>query len=138
MVVRGGALTIATVTSAADGSWSAPATLSTNAILRALHRPAPAAVSPLASVAVAPAVTVSVSPGPPVVVSGAVAPAKRAVVIEVRRRGRLVKRRRVPVGSGGAFAATVFVARPGDVVRAVTVADAVNAAGRSPAVAVSA
>jgi hypothetical protein len=135
-VTPGGALTIATATTGADGSWSAPATFTGNALLRALHRPAPAGVSPLAAVAVAPAVTLSVSSGPPVVVSGTVAPAKPAVVIEVRRRGRVVKRRRVAVGAGGAFSATVYVARPGDVVRARTVADARNAAGASSAVTV--
>jgi hypothetical protein len=135
-VVPGGALTIATATTGADGSWSAQVTLTGNALLRALHQAAPAAVSPLASAAVAPAVTLNVSSGPPVVVSGTVAPAKRAVVIEVRRRGRVVRRKRVAV-SGGAFAAVVWVARPGDVVRAVTPADVLNAAGVSPALAVS-
>jgi hypothetical protein len=113
-------------------------TLSNSTILRALHRPAPAAVSALAQVAVAPAVTLTVSPGSPVRVSGTVAPAKPAVIIEVRRRGRVIKRKPVAVAGGGAYAATVWVARRGDVVRAVTSADALNAAGASPAVTVSA
>jgi hypothetical protein len=132
----GGAVTIATLTTAADGSWSATTTLSYNTILRALHRPAPSAVSVLAQVAVAPEVGLSVSPGPPVRVSGTVTPAKPAVVIEVRRRDRLIKRKRVAV-AGGAFATTIWAAQAGDVVRAVTAADALNAPGASDALTVA-
>jgi hypothetical protein len=136
-IVPGGAITITTATTAADGTWSASATLAYSTLLRALHRPAPAAVSPVAQVAVAPMVTLRVSAGPPVQVSGTVAPTKPAVTIEVRRQGRLIKRKRVPV-VGGQFGSTIAVAKPGDVLRATTAADALNADGASPPAAVPA
>jgi hypothetical protein len=131
-----GAVTVATATTAADGTWSAPLTLIYSTALRALHRPAPAAVSAVAEIAVAPALTLSVAPGPPVQVSGTVAPSKPYVTIVVRRRRRAIKRKRVPVVQGR-YATTIWVARPGDVVRATTAADALNAAGGSAAVAVA-
>ncbi len=134
-IAPGTPVTLATATTAADGSWSAQLTLSASTALRTLHRAAPAAVSDVAQVAVAPAVTLTVAPGPPVQASGTVAPAKPYVTIEVRRRSRVVKRKRVAV-IGGQFATAIAVARPGDVVRATTAADAVNAAGASPVVAV--
>jgi hypothetical protein len=136
VVPGAGALTIASATTASDGSWSASVALTYSTILRALHRSPPAAVSALAQVAVAPAITLALASGSPVRVSGTVAPAKRVVVIEVRRRGRVIKRKRVAVGPGGGFAATVWVARPGDVVRALSAADALNAAGASAVMAV--
>jgi hypothetical protein len=132
-LVAGDEATLATVTTGADGSWSTQLTLSASAALRMLHRDAPAAVSGVAQVAVAPAVTLTVSPGPPVQVSGTVAPAKPYVTIEVRRGRRVIKRKRVRV-SGGQFTAVIAVARAGDVLRAITPADARNAAGASPAV----
>lgn len=129
-IVSGAAVTIATATTGADGSWSAEATLSYNTILRALHRAAPAAVSVLAQIAIAPAVTLAVAPGPPVQVSGTVAPAKAHVTIEVRRGRRVIKRRRVAV-TQGRYSTAIAVARPGDVLRATTAADVLNAAGAS-------
>jgi hypothetical protein len=131
----GGAATVASATTAVDGSWSAQLSLSYSAALRALHRPAPAAVSAVAEVAVAPAVTLTVVPGSPVQVSGTVAPPKSHVMIVVRRRGRVIKRKRVPVVAGR-YVSAIWVARAGDVVRAVTVADGLNAGGGSVAVAV--
>jgi hypothetical protein len=92
-------------------------------------------VSEVVQLAVAPAVTLAVVPGPPVQVSGTVAPAKPYVTIEVRRGRRVVKRKRVAVVAGQ-FATSIAVARPGDVLRATTVADALGAAGASPPVVV--
>jgi hypothetical protein len=135
-LVPGGTVTLATTTTDDDGSWSAELTLSASAALRMLHTYAPAAVSEVVQLAVAPAVTLAVAPGPPVQVSGTVAPAKPYVTIEVRRRGRLVKRKRVAV-IGGQFTATIGAARPGDVLRATTAMDRTNAAGASPAVPVA-
>ncbi len=132
----GASATLATTATAADGSWSAQLTLSGSAALRVLHRDAPAVVSDVAQIAVAPAVTLAVAPGPPVQVSGTVTPPKPYVTIEVRRGRRVIKRRRVAV-SGGKFAAVIAVARPGDVLRATTAGDRVNAPGTSAAVPVA-
>jgi hypothetical protein len=135
-LVPGGSVTLSTTTTAADGSWSARLTLSANTALRMLHRDAPAVVSDVVQIAVAPAVTLAAVPGPPVQVSGTVAPAKPYVTIAVRRGGRVIKRRRVTV-TGGKFAAVIAAARPGDVLRATTAPDALNAAGTSPLVPVA-
>jgi hypothetical protein len=136
LIVPGGAVTIAAATTAPDGSWRATATLSYSAVLRALHRPAPAAVSPVTQVGVGPAITLTLTAGPPVRVSGTVAPAKPAGTIEVRRPGRQIKRTGVPVVNGQ-FASTIGAGKRGDVLRATTPADALNAAGASPAATVS-
>jgi N-acetylmuramoyl-L-alanine amidase len=135
------AVTVATVTTAPDGSWSSPLTLSSNALLRGLHRPGPAAVSDWAAVAVAPAITLSAESTAPLQVTGTVAPAKRRVAVDLyqpgRTTGKPIASRTVPV-SHGRFAAALRAPRPGDyVLVARTAADALNAAGASPPVAVT-
>ena len=64
--------TIATLTTAADGSWSNTFTPTENTLLRALHRAAPAAVSDVTLIAVEPTLTLSVVSSAPLAVSGTV------------------------------------------------------------------
>jgi len=134
-----GATTIATATTAADGSWQAPLTLAQTTDLRALHADAPAVVSPAVAVGIAPAVTLSVTPGltPGVyVATGTISPAKRKVVIDVNEllapsgKKRIVHRTVKAPAAG--YAASAKLTKPGTyVVVARTLADAVNAAGAS-------
>ncbi len=132
------AITIATATTAPDGSWSAALTLSGGAMLRGLHRARPAAVSDWAVVTVAPAITLTVGSTAPLQVAGSVTPAKRRVAVDLYRAGRTSGRplasHTVPV-SHGRFAAGLSTPPPGDyVLLARTAADALNAAGASPQV----
>jgi hypothetical protein len=132
------ALTIASTTTAADGSWSVATALSANATLRALHRPKPATVSELVQIEVAPALTLAVDSVSPLTVSGTVLPSKPKVTIDVHvlanGRERLVKRKRVAV-MGGRYATGVQLPGPGRyALRARTDADAGNAAGSSAVV----
>ncbi len=128
----GGSVTLLETITGADGSWSAGLALLHNVTLGALHRPRPAAAAASQFIAVAPQVTLSVGSSSPPQVSGSVSPAKKAVTVEVRGpRGRLLRSARLAVRQGQ-FAATLRPLAPGDyVLRAVTAADAVNAAGRS-------
>ncbi|HUE28939.1 MAG TPA: hypothetical protein VMP89_19345, partial [Solirubrobacteraceae bacterium] len=135
------ATTIATVTTAADGSWSLALTPTADTMLRALHRQRPAAVSDWAAVAVAPAVTLTVASAVPLRVTGTVVPSKRRVTVDLYRPGRTSGK---PVASHtvgvarGRFAATLRAPRPGDyVLVARTAADPRNAAGASPALPVT-
>ena len=141
-----GTITLATVTSGADGTWSQQLTLERNTLVRALHAPAPAAVSDWLLVTVAPILTLSVQSTAPLVLSGTVTPGKPHVRVELYRapagpasgppRGRPFAHRRVPV-SGGQFTAR-FDPPPGDyVVVARTPPDPVNAAGSSAPLAVT-
>ena len=87
--------------------------------------------------AIEPLITVAVSGTGPLQVSGAIAPAKAAVTIELRRAGRVVRRKRIAV-SAGRFAAAIRAPKPGlYTLVARTAADADNAAGASPPVAVT-
>lgn len=129
----GGAVTVAEAATAQDGTWSTTLTLEHNAVLGALHRPGPAAAAGAVAIAVAPQITLSVDALAPLQVSGSVSPVKKTVAVEVYgARGRLLRRTRVAVRQGQ-FAATVRGLGSGRyTVRAVTGADAGNAAGASP------
>lgn len=132
--------TIAYLETGADGSWSASMTPPENLTLRALHRPAPAAVADWATVAVAPALALSLISAAPLQVSGTVSPAKPGVIVELYRAARPhqpIARRRVSAGTGS-FSAGFGTRRPGSyLVLARTDADALNAAGASSPVAVT-
>jgi hypothetical protein len=138
-ITRGAEQTIATPTTAPDGSWSATFTPAGNVLIRALHRPAPAAASNVVALAVAPALTLAlVGPAPPVEVTGTVSPPLPNVTLDLYRvvggRRHLMRAKRVPAGDGE-FAARFRPGRPGRyVVIARTVASGRFIAGASPAV----
>ncbi len=135
------ATTLATLTTAADGTWAASASFEQNSLVRALHRAAPAAVADWAQISVAPVITVAVQSSSPLVLTGTVAPPRAHVNLELYRgataRGKPVARRRVRA-RGGAFRGTLAVPSPGNyVVIARTAAGRLNAAGASAPVAVT-
>ena len=136
----GATSTIATATTAVDGTWSGSIELTRNTLVQALRREAPAVVSTLVEVLVAPSVAVALESTAPLRVSGQVTPAKRHVTIDVyavrNRHRRLVASKRV-VTRKGRFTTTVPVrgSGPHELV-ARTRADAANAAGASSVVAV--
>ncbi|MBV9803755.1 MAG: N-acetylmuramoyl-L-alanine amidase [Solirubrobacterales bacterium] len=108
---QGGEATIATLSTAADGSWNYVARPSANIMLRALHRPAPAAVSDIVILAVAPALTVSVVSTSPLMVSGTVTPAGPRVTVDLYRVGagghrHLVSAKAFPA-TGGSFSGRI-------------------------------
>jgi hypothetical protein len=126
--------TIATLTTDADGAWSYAFAAQVNSLLRALHRPAPAAVSDVVVIAVAPVVTLSLASPAPLIVSGTVTPAGPHVTIDLYRGRRLVASKRV-AAAGGSFRARIKRPRPGRyVLIARTAASAGYAAGASPPV----
>ncbi len=140
-VSAAGEATIATETTASDGTWSAAVTTNHNAVLRALHRRAPATASALVHIGVAPAVTLSVESGSPLRLSGGLSPSKRSVTIDAYALAgghrRLLTSKRVAVVRGR-FRATVPIRRAGRyLVIARTSADASSVAGASPPVVVS-
>lgn len=135
---RGGETTIATITTAADGTWSYTVTPAQNTLLRALHRSAPAAVSDLVVLAVAPALTLTVDSMSPLTVSGTMMPPGPRVTIDLYRRQegrrRLVSTKRL-AAPGGTF--STRLKRPGAgryVLIARTQATSKYAAGASPPV----
>ena len=113
------ASTIATTTTAADGSWSFPLSSETNVFLRALHRPHPAAVADWELLAVSPVLTLQLQSSSPLVVTGTITPAKRRVTVALypasRTTGKPLARRRVTVNQGQ-FTAQLPVPGPGDYV----------------------
>ncbi len=130
--------TIAALTTDADGAWSYPFAPAANTLLRALHRPPPAAVSDVVVIAVAPVLTLTLVSSSPLTVSGTVAPAGPHVTIDLYRvlaRGggrRLVASRQL-AAAGGSFHARIKRPRPGRyVLVARTAAGARYAAGASP------
>ncbi len=135
----GAELTIATVTTGADGTWSSTFTPAANVLVRALHRLAPAVVSSVAPIAVAPVLTLTPGgPTPPLEVTGTVSPPLRNVTVDLYRvvggRRHLMAAKRVPAGSGQ-FVARFRPRRPGRyALVARTVASARYAAGVSPPV----
>jgi hypothetical protein len=127
------AATIATARADADGHFVAQLAFEHNALVRALHRAAPASVSDWVALAVAPVLTLSVRSTQPLIVDGTVAPPKRYVVVQLYRAGsaKALARRRVRTAGGRLTA--VFRVPSGDyVVIARTADDADNAAGSSP------
>jgi N-acetylmuramoyl-L-alanine amidase len=111
--------TIATLTTAADGSWSDTFTPAANTLVRALHRPAPAAVSDVALVAVAPTLTLSLVSTAPLVVSGTVSPPIQPVTVSVYKlvhgRRQLIASKRL-AATGGQFRAQLRTAGAGNYV----------------------
>src|SRR5580704_4285451 len=98
--------TIATLTTDANGAWSYTTASEQNVLLRALHEPAPAAVSDVVAIDVAPTVTLTLESQAPLVVSGTVSPAVHPVTLVlykvVHGRRRLVASKRV-AAAGGQF-----------------------------------
>jgi N-acetylmuramoyl-L-alanine amidase len=140
-VVPTGASTVATATTASDGTWTTSLELTSNAAIQALHRAAPAAVSDLAQIAVVPAIELSVQSLAPLRVSGRVAPAQRQVIVDLyslaHGHRRRVASKRVAVRRGR-FTATLRVRRHGRFqLVARTRASPANAAGASPPVVVT-
>jgi hypothetical protein len=133
-----GAVTIAGTVTGPGGSWGVDLLLKESAVLRALHRTAPALVSRAVEVAVAPVITLALA-GPParrrIALSGTVEPAKRAVTVNLYAlrgtRAKLISRTRAAV-HGRSFGAAVLVPSPGAyLLSAHTPADARNARGAS-------
>jgi hypothetical protein len=126
---------LATVTTAADGTWSDSLSFEENTLVRAVHGGFPASVSDWAEVAVAPAITLAVQSTSPLILTGTVAPAKGHVTLELYRgaapRGKPVRRKRVPAGSGS-FQGQLRLPGPGSYVAvARTIAGVKNVAGES-------
>ena len=128
--------TIATLSTDADGAWTFPFAAAANTLLRALHRPAPAAVSDVVVIAVAPVITLSLASPSPLTVTGTVTPAGPRVTIDLYRVGahaqRLVASKQ-RAAAGGSFRARFRPPGPGRyVVIARTAAGTRYAAGASP------
>jgi N-acetylmuramoyl-L-alanine amidase len=108
--------TVATLTTDAGGDWSFTLAPAANVLLRALHRPAPAAVSDVVAIAVAPTVTLKLDSPVPLVVSGSVSPPGPQVTIDLYKvahgRRRLVMSKRLPA-PGGQFRAHLRTKGPG-------------------------
>jgi hypothetical protein len=128
--------TLATVTTATDGSWTATLPVARSAVLRALHAARPAAVSNLVVIGVAPVLTLALASTSPVRVTGAVLPAKPVTVSVyklVKGRRKLVSSRRLEA-AGGRFDAAVSLGRQPRgqyVIVARAAADDVSLAGAS-------
>ncbi len=108
--------TIANLTTDANGSWSYALTPTQNMLVRALHQPAPAAVSDVVATEVAPAVTLALLSPAPLMVSGTVSPAVHPVTVAlykvVHGRRRLIASKRV-AAAGGQFHARLRTKGPG-------------------------
>jgi hypothetical protein len=135
--------TVATVTTGADGSWSTTLPFQRSAIVRALYRQAPAAVSDLVAIGITPAITLALVSTSPLRVSGTITPRKRKVTLSVYKLSgahrRLVLTRTASVHQGR-FTARLALGRAahgGYVIVARTAADAQTAAGASPPLSVS-
>jgi 5-hydroxyisourate hydrolase-like protein (transthyretin family) len=129
--------TIATVTTDSDGAWSFTLNPAVNALVRALHREAPAAVSDVAAISVAPTLTLTLVANHPLTVAGTVTPPGPRVTIDlykfVHGRRKLIVSKRVPTAAGQ-FHARLKTKGPGRyVVIAQTAASAQYvAAGSAP------
>ncbi|HXE44854.1 MAG TPA: N-acetylmuramoyl-L-alanine amidase [Conexibacter sp.] len=133
---------VATTRTGADGVWNAAPALLTNGELRAVANDS--IVSPAVRALVQAGVRLRVAAkhlraGATLTLTGTTAPAKAQVVVLVARRGAggaYGRPRRIAATTrGGGFSAAVRLPRPGRYrLLAVTPADALNAAGRSPAV----
>ena len=132
------AVTLATATTAADGTWSTTVpSLERDVVLRALHPVSPAAASNVIGVGVEPVLTLTLMSQPPVRITGTVAPPKRNVTLDTFRlvngQRRLIQRRRIRT-SGGHFNVRALIgAKPGSyVLVARTPAGDGTLAGASP------
>jgi hypothetical protein len=130
----GAARTVANVVTDVDGNWSASLTVSRNALVRALHPVAPAAVSGVADIEVLPVLTLTLASASPPRVTGTVTPGKPRVTLDIYRvsggRRHLLTSRRVTVRRGG-FAATLSLRHGTYVVVARTAAAGGTLAGAS-------
>ena len=105
--------TLTTVTTGADGTFTATLPFAQSAVLRAVHATAPASVSNLVVVGVTPLLTLALASTAPVRVSGTIAPAKPVTVSVyklVRGRRKLVSSRRLKAAAG-TFNAQVSLGR---------------------------
>jgi hypothetical protein len=143
--VRGIGVTadLATVTTAADGTWTATVTLPRSEVVRALSDAAPAAVSNLVAIGVVPAITLGLLSSSPLRVAGAVNPPTRHVTLTVSKLAgshrRVVLTRTVPVRLGR-FNARLRLPRPARgnyVIVARTTTDSVLTGGASAPLAFS-
>ncbi len=144
----GRASTIATVTTAADGSWTYTLPVTRAITLRALHAAAPAAASNVATIAIRPVLTLALQSVSPPRVSGSITPPKPRVTINTYRlvggHRELLDRRSVRARQGQ-FSAGVALGKTGPptrrparlVVIAATAADGGTLAGQSPPVTVT-
>ena len=135
IVGRHGSTTVASAVTAPDGSWSTSLVPARNTLVRALHRPAPAAVSDVALLGVQPAITLALDGLSPLRVSGTVSPAKRFVNVDLYALGdghrRRVASKRLAV-KHGRFAGQIRTVRHGrSLLIARTAPDAANVAGAS-------
>jgi N-acetylmuramoyl-L-alanine amidase len=135
------AATILAVTTDSNGMWSATLTLQSTTAVRALHRPYPASVADWVLLPVAPVLTLTAQSTSPLVLSGTISPGKRQVTVDLYRgssaAGKPLAKRRVKVVGGG-FSVQMPVPGPGSyVLVARSAADATNAAGASPPLAVT-
>ena len=96
--------TIATVATDADGTWSFTFNPAVNALVRALHGEAPAAVSDVVAISVVPTLTLTLVSNQPLTVAGTVSPPGPRVTIDlykfVHGRRRLMVSKRVPTARG--------------------------------------
>jgi len=135
-------ITLASATTGPDGRFTAPVPLTRYTLLRALHRPAPAAVSTLVGVAVAPAITITVPSTAPLEVTGRIDPPTKTATVDlfaVQPDGHWqpFQTKRVTVKRGG-FAATLATAGAGTYGLSVhTPGDAISAPGVSAPVEVT-
>jgi hypothetical protein len=110
----GSTTTFATVTTAADGTWSAILAPAATAIVRALHPAAPAAVSDLVEIGVAPVITLALVSTSPLRLAGTIAPSRRSLTLDVYKLSgphrRLVLSRRVAARQG-VFSARLSLGR---------------------------
>jgi hypothetical protein len=135
------ATTIATPSTASDGSWSQAVSFTNNTLVRALHRAFPASVSDWVEVVVAPVITLSAESTSPLTLTGTVSPAKPHVTLSLypagTTSGKPLRRKRTKAATG-TFTTQLSVPGPGDyVVVARTAADGANAAGVSAPVTVT-
>lgn len=111
------ATTIATATTAADGSWAATVAVERTAVLRALHPVAPAAASNVIGVGVLPILTLGLASSAPVRVSGTINPPKPRVMLDVYRlvngRRRLLHSKTIRAHAGQFSARTLVGAASG-------------------------
>jgi hypothetical protein len=134
--------TLATVTTDADGAFTATLPFAESAVLRALRASRPASVSNLVAIGVTPVLTLALASTAPVRVSGTVQPAKPVTVSVyklVRGRRTLVSSRRLKAANG-AFNAQVSLGRKPHgtyVIVAGVAADAVSLGAVAPAVRVT-
>jgi hypothetical protein len=135
------AVTLGSLTTAGDGSWSQSVSIQENTLVRAVHLDYPASVSDWAKVSVAPEVTLTVESASPLMLSGTVTPATQYVTLELYRgpapRGKAIRKKRLPAATGS-FQGQITPPGPGQyVVIARTVADLKKVSGTSLPMAVT-